>query len=421
MTTHTSREQILKAINHQQPDRLPIDFGATGVSGMHATCAEGLRNYFGLEKKPIRIIEPYQMLGEVDDELREALGIDTMAVFAPKGLFGFPNDNWKPWRTPWGQEVLVPGQFNVSPSPEGGWLMYPQGDTGAPASGHMPATGYFFDTIIRQEPIDEDNLKVEDNLEEFGAISDADLRYFAEQTAAAARTGKAVVATFGGTALGDIALVPAPFLKHPRGVRDIEEWYISVSTRPEFVTAIFERQCEIAIANLEKISRAIGDTVDVAFLCGTDFGTQISQFCSVQTFRDVYKPYYTAINSWIHKNTNWKTMKHTCGAVRPLIPELIDAGFDILNPVQCSATGMEPEGLKKDFGDRITFWGGGVDTQKTLPFGTPEEVRAEVLSRCEIFSGGGGFVFNSIHNLQASTPVENLVAMFLAVRDFNRS
>ena len=112
-------------------------------------------------------------------------------------------------------------------------------------------------------------------------------------------------------------------------------------------------------------------------------------------------------------------MKHTCGAVRPLIPDLIAAGFDILNPVQCSAAGMEPAGLKKDFGDQITFWGGGVDTQKTLPFGTPAQVREEVLSRCEIFSRGGGFVFNSIHNLQARTPVANLVAMFEAVREFN--
>jgi uroporphyrinogen-III decarboxylase len=154
-------------------------------------------------------------------------------------------------------------------------------------------------------------------------------------------------------------------------------------------------------------------------LCGTDFGTQNSLFCSVETFRNLYKPFYAIINNWIHENTNWKTFKHSCGAIRPLIPELIEAGFDVLNPVQCSADGMDAADLKRSFGDHITFWGGGVDTQKTLPFGTPEQVREEVLSRCDIFSRGGGFVFNAVHNLQAQTPVDNLVAMFKAVQEFN--
>jgi uroporphyrinogen-III decarboxylase len=121
----------------------------------------------------------------------------------------------------------------------------------------------------------------------------------------------------------------------------------------------------------------------------------------------------------VHRHTTWKTFKHTCGAVRPLIENLIACGFDILNPVQCSATGMAAPDLKTDFGDRLTFWGGGVDTQKTLPFGTPAEVRAEVTARLRVFSPGGGFVFNTIHNIQARTPVANLVAMIDALRDFN--
>ena len=137
------------------------------------------------------------------------------------------------------------------------------------------------------------------------------------------------------------------------------------------------------------------------------------------TFRELWLPYYKQLNDWIHAHTAWKAFKHSCGAVERFFESFIDAGFDIVNPVQCSARGMEPEQLKAKYGDRLVFWGGGVDTQKTLPFGTPAEVREQVLRRCEIFAPGGGFVFNAIHNIQAGTPVANIVAMFDAVREFN--
>jgi uroporphyrinogen-III decarboxylase len=165
----------------------------------------------------------------------------------------------------------------------------------------------------------------------------------------------------------------------------------------------------------------VGNSVDAVFLCGTDFGTQTSSFCSAKTFRELYFPYYKRLIDWIHGNTTWKTFKHSCGSVDRFIPSLIEAGFDILNPVQCSAVGMGAEHLKQAYGDKLTFWGGGVDTQKTLPFGTPEQVRKEVLERCRVFSKGGGFVFTTIHNVQACTPVENLVAMFGAVAEFHGS
>jgi len=227
------------------------------------------------------------------------------------------------------------------------------------------------------------------------------------------------MASFGGTAFGDIALVPAPFLKRPRGIRDIAEWYMSTVVRRDYVHAIFEAQCNVALENLARIHAIAGDQVDAVFICGTDFGTQTSAFCSVETFRELYMPYYKRVNDWIHAHTNWKTFKHSCGAVENFLPWFIECGFDILNPVQCSAAGMEPRHLKRTYGDRLTFWGGGVDTQKTLPFGTPQEVREQVLSRCEIFGAGGGFVFNAIHNVQARVPVANIVAMIEAVKEFN--
>jgi uroporphyrinogen-III decarboxylase len=182
---------------------------------------------------------------------------------------------------------------------------------------------------------------------------------------------------------------------------------------------VFSRQCEIALENLEKIREAAGSHIDTVFVCGTDFGTQTSAFCSESTFRDLYYPYYKQVNDWIHARTNWKTFKHSCGSVRRFIPAMIEAGFDILNPVQCSATGMDAQELKQEYGDRLVFWGGGIDTQKVLPFGSAEEVRKQVLDRCRIFGRGGGFVFNTVHNIQACTPVGNIVAMLDAVHEFN--
>ncbi len=412
----TSRESVCAALNHQESDRIPIDFGGSAVTGIHVSCVAALRQYYGLEQRPVKVHEPYQMLGLIEDDLQHAMGIDVTGVFGRNTMFGFPAADWKPWNFN-GLEVLVPGSFNFTIDANGDVLIYPEGDTGVPPSGRMPAGGQFFDSIIRQKPIDEDSLNPEDNLEEFQAISAADLAHL-EQTARAARsTGRAVLAGFGGTAFGDIALVPGPFLKDPKGIRDVTEWYVSTRSRQAYIHAIFEKQCEVALANLERIWTVVGANVDAVFTCGTDFGTQTSAFCSVATLRELYSPYYKAVNRWIHSHTPWKTFKHSCGSVERFYESFIEAGFDIINPVQCSAAGMDPEMLKSKYGSRLVFWGGGVDTQQILPFETAQQVREQVLRRCEIFAPGGGFVFNAIHNVQAGTPVGNIVAMIEAVHE----
>ncbi len=413
------RERVLAALRHEEADRIPMDFGGTAVTGVHASCVAGLRDFYGLEKGPVRVHEPYQMLGLIDEDLKQAMGIDSEGAYPYKTMFGFTNTRWKEWRLPDGLEVLVPGQFETTLDEAGNTLIYPEGDASAPPSGRMPKDGYFFDSIIRQEPIDEENLNPEDNLEEFGPVPEEELDHIRASVRAAAASGRAVVATFSGTAFGDIALVPAPFLKHPKGIRDVAEWYMSTKSRRSYVHRVFSKQCEYVLLNLQQIYQAVGNDVDVVFTCGTDFGTQTSAFCSVETFRELYFPYYKEVNDWIHRHTTWRTFKHSCGSVLRFIPSLIECGFDILNPVQCSATGMEAADLKDAFGDRLVFWGGGVDTQRVLPFGSPREVREQVLERCRVFARGGGFVFNSIHNIQARTPVENIVAMIDAVHDFN--
>ena len=408
----------MDALSHRE-SKIPFDLGSTAVTGAHVTIVEGLRRHYGLEKRPVKVHEPYQMLGLVEDDLREALGVDTSGVFARNTMFGFPLEGWKEWRTPWGQDVLVPEGFRTTTADNGDLLIYPEGDLAVPPSGKMPAGGFFFDSIIRQEPIDDARLDPADNLEEFAPVSGEDLSWFHRSAGEASRTGAAPVANFGGTAVGDIALVPGPGMKHPRGIRDVAEWYMSTVARQDYLHSVFDAQTRIAVENLERIHQQVGDTVDVVFLCGTDFGAQNTQFCSPQTFDSLYAPYYRRMNSWIHGHTSWKTFKHSCGSIVPLLPNMIDAGFDVINPVQLSAAGMDAGLLKQRYGDRLVFWGGGVDTQKTLPFGTPEEVRREVLARCEVLGRGGGFVFNPVHNVQARTPIANVVAMVDALREYN--
>ena len=410
-----SRERVELALNHKQGDLVPLDLGASAVTGMHVSSVYLLRQALGLDEPsaPVKVVEPYQMLGEIAPDLIDALGVDVVGLGGRATLFGFRNEGWKAWQTFDGTPVLVPEGFHTAPEANGDILMYPQGDRSAAPSGRMPKGGYYFDAVIRQPPVDDDALDVEDNLEEFGPIAEDDLEHFrGEAERLYTETDKAILANFGGTAFGDIALVPGMWLKDPKGIRDVEEWYVSTVARRDHVWKIFERQCEIALANLAKIHEAVGERVSAVFLTGTDFGTQRGPFISPKAYRDLYQPFHKAVNDWVHRHTAWKTFIHTCGSVWALIEDFLDAGFDVLNPVQCSAADMDPQRLKDTFGDRLVFWGGGVDTQKTLPFGSPDDVRNEVRDRIRTFAPGGGFVFNTVHNVQARTPQENLTALY---------
>jgi hypothetical protein len=413
----SSRENFIKTVNHQQPDKVVIDFGSTAVTGIHVVVVEKLREYYGLEKRPVKVIEPYQMLGEIDEELIREMNIDVTGLYGEKNMFGIPNKDWKLHKTFWGQEVLFPGEFNYTYNGNGDILIHPEGDVSAPPSAMMPKTGYFFDAVNRQEPVDDSKLNVDDNLEEFGRITDHDLLYWKEQAESVENSGKVIMASLGGTALGDIALVPGLNLKHPKGIRGVEEWYISTLIREDFVKEIYDRQTDIAIENLSKIFKVSGNKIDTVFICGTDFGTQNSTFCSPETYTRVWLPYYKKVNNWIHKNTGWKTFKHSCGAIVSLLDLFIESGFDIINPVQINAAGMEPKELKRKFGDRIVFWGGGVDTQGVFAFGTPGQVKEQVKRQCSILNENGGFVFNTVHNIQANVPFENVVAMMEALKE----
>lgn len=415
----TSKERVKCAFAHKQPDKVPFDEGGMSCSQMHVTNVAKLRDYYGLEKRPIKCWDVFSMVGMIEDDLKDAMGVDVEFIKSYGGMFGFVDTGkWKEMDY-MGLNLLIPEGVEMDVTPEGERFIYPQGDRSAPPCAHMPANGFYFDNIERQKPIDEDNMNIEDNLEEFAVRGEAELEYYRKEVEKYRNSDRAVVLDIGGSQLADAAFVPGPSLKDPKGIRTVTGWMTAPLMYPEYVHEVFKAQSDIAIENWKKFKEIVGDVADVVYICGTDMGNQRSRMCSFDTYEEFYEPYYQKMNGWIHDNTNWKTLKHSCGAIFDVFPQLIESGFDSVNPVQCSAAGMDPQKLKDTYGKDVLFWGGGVDTQKVLPFGTPEEVREQVLRRCEIFGKDGGFIFSAIHCIQCNTPLENIVAMIDAVHEFN--
>ncbi|MGO9658311.1 MAG: uroporphyrinogen decarboxylase family protein [Acidimicrobiales bacterium] len=403
---------------------MPIDLGGCHQTGMHVDSLYKLRQALHLDPPgtPVRVEDPFQMLGEIAADLIDAVGGDVVPLRKNAGtIFGYRNEGWKPWTTFGGTPVLVPAGFNIEPEANGDILAYPGGDSSLPPCARMPRGGLYFDALRRQDPIDEDHLDVEDNLQQYGPISEADLAYLQTEVEKISSSGMGVLGAFGGTGFGDVGRLPGMDLAHPKGIRAVDEWYMSLTQRCDYVYELFDRQCMIALANLAKVYAVVGERVNAVSVTSTDFGAQQGPFISPKTYRTLFKPFHAKVNDWIHANTGWKTFMHSCGSIWRLMDDILDAGFDCLNPVQTSAADMSPDALKERYGKRITFWGGGVDTQSVLPFGSPEEVRSMVRQRMRTFGAGGGFIFSAIHNIQAGIPGENLVALFEAAKDYRQT
>jgi len=301
-----SRERVERALAHREPDRVPLDLGAAPVTGMHVDSVYLLRQALGLDPPgtPVKVAEPFQMLGAIEPDLLDAVGADAVSVGPLNNFFGFPQEDWKPWTTFGGTPVLVPGLFNTEPDEQGDILMYPEGDTSVPPCARMPSEGFYFDAISRQEPLDDQKLDPADNAEEFTLLSDADLAHIENEAGRLAATGKAVMFVVGDTGFGDIAFVPGLKLKHPRGIRDVQQWYMSLSLRPQYIHEVFERQCEAGLRNLEAVNAVAGDSISVVYVSGTDFGAQDRPFISPKLYRDLFKPFHKRVNDWIHQHTS---------------------------------------------------------------------------------------------------------------------
>lgn len=419
----TSRERVIKAIHHQQPDKVPVDLGATGQTGMSASTMYRLREAIGLQQHPIEISEIFQLLGKVDPDLLNYAGSDVIGLNNPWNMAGVPDGPLKPFTMPDGTPTLIAQGNEYDVAADGSVYLHPKGDRAAKPSLHMPSGGYFFDNIHRAPDFDEDNLTpVEDFKDDFALLDDKTARWLEEKSRLLYEgTEYAIIGNLGGGGLGDSGIVPAPHLTAPKGICRFDDWLMAHMLYPEYIEEVFEMQTQTMLKNLEIYRQAVGERVQIIWISGTDFGTQNSKFFSPEIFRRLYKPFYQRINDWVHKNTSWKTFYHSCGSVVNFLDDFVEMGMDILNPVQLSARGMDAHMLKEKYGDKLVFWGGGVDTQKTLPYGTPDQVRQQVKERLKTLSAGGGYVFSSIHNIVGKTPVENIIAMYEAVKEYNNS
>ena len=419
----TSRERVRRAIHHQQPDRVPVDLGSTLVTGIQAGAYARLKEALGIRGGLPRVYDPYQMLAEIEEPVKESLGVDTYGIQLPTTIFGYRNENWKRFTLFDGTEVEISGHFEYDVLPNGDIVQYPGGDRTAPPSGKMPKGGFYFDAIVRQEPIDEARLDPKEWVEQtFGPYTEEELRFLEETSKWWYDNSEyALLGNFWGAGFGDVAIVPGPAIPHPKGIRDPAEWYISSLIRKPYIRDIFHYQFELQMKNLAAYRQAVGDRIEVVVMSGTDFGAQNGPFIAPEAYRELFKPLHKAMNDWVHAHTRWKTFYHNCGSIVTYLPDLKEAGVDILNPVQISAAGMSPEFLKEKWGRDFVFWGGAIDSQHTLPFGTPGQVQAEAERNVRTFSAGGGFVFANVHNIQATVPTENIVALFRAAAGHERS
>jgi len=395
-----SRERVLAAINHQQPDRVPIDFGGTRQSGIAASTYHRLKQRLGINT-PTRVYDLYQMLAEIEEPLLERFGADVIGLNRPAVAFGIRNENWKPWRLFDGTPVEVPGGFQPEIEPEGGLLLrHPDGTPMA----RMPKGGFYFDRLDKYPGAahaDPENLEVPmlstEDCDHLGAQAEA---YYEN-------TDRAIIAAVG----------PPYELFFGLGTGDFPGWMITLATEPAYVRALYERLTVAWLENLRRFYAAVGDRVHILQF-NDDLGTQDAPFLSPKMFRELIMPYYRRGLDWVHRHTRMKVFMHNDGAIFSLIPALIEMGVDILNPVQTTARGMDPVKLKQQFGERLVFWGGACDCQGTLAFGTPADVAREVEENVRIFAPGGGYVLASVHNIQAGVPPENIVALFDAAYEY---
>jgi uroporphyrinogen decarboxylase len=388
-----SRERVLLAINHQEPDRVPVDLGGTRQSGIAAATYHGLKQLLEMYS-PTRVFDVFQMLAEVERPIRQRFGADVIGLYRPAVAFGIRNENWKPWQLFDGTPVEMPGGFQPVTEPGGDIVLLRD----AQPIARMPKDGFYFDRLEKYPGAAHVDLQTFQP----PLLTDEVCEYYRQQAEALYQnTDLAIVAPLG----------PPYELFYGLGTGGFESWMITFATEDDYVSELYEKLVTAWLENLRRFFDAVAGRVQILQICD-DFGTQQAPFLSVKMFRERLLPFYRRGLEWIHRNTAMKVMLHSDGALYPLIPSLIEMGVDILNPVQTSALGMDPVRLKLEFGDRLTFWGASLDCQQTLPFGSPEQVAREVAAHVRVLKTGGGYVFAPVHNIQAGVPPENVVAMF---------
>jgi uroporphyrinogen decarboxylase len=378
---------------------VPIDIGGTQVSGLCIDHYCDLLKHLSIDETP-KVYEQFEMLARVEEPIRKRVHGDVISLENPSMRWGMRNKDWKNWRTFKGNEVLMPGDFHPETDEKGGlWL---KDKKGTPIA-HMAKDTLYFEfacgTAMSQDIVKMDPQQWKNSI---ALYTDEELKQIsAEAKRLHEDTDYAVFGEFGRGGLGTNAL----FAGHT-----ITDWLCILLTEREYAEELLQATTERALENVKLYLQAVGDNIDILFVSGTDYGTQRTELFNPEIWKESFMPRFRAINDYVHQSSRAKTFIHSCGSVYHILDYIIGAGFDILNPVQTTAGNMDARRLKDEFGGRIVFWGGGVDTQTVLPFGTKEEVIEQVKERLKIFAPGGGFVFNPTHCIQYGVPPENLLA-----------
>jgi len=371
-----SRERVLTSLNHREPDRVPFDLGSTVITGISVKAYRGLRTALGLEEREPIMVDMTQQIALVEEDVMAKLGVDTQAV-APRSSATFEIEV-----RDGGDHTYFHDEFGI------GWKM--------PKAG-----GFYYD--MYEHPLAGEEITIDD-VRAYAWPDPLDPRRFAgvrEAAQAVRDSGRAVV----------VGSMSAGVLEMFAWTRGFLDYFSDLAANPALAEAFLDQFVELQLAYWGRMIDELGDLIDVA-VTADDFSGQNGLLFSRETYQRLVKPRHARLFELIHRRSNAKVFFHSCGSVRTAIPDLIDAGVDILNPVQVSATGMDSADLKREYGRDLVFWGGGVDTQFVLGAGTPQQVRDEVRRRMTDLMPGGGFVFNAVHNIQANVPPENIIAMW---------
>jgi uroporphyrinogen decarboxylase len=407
----TSRERVWKAIHFEEPDRVPIDIGSNDATGMNVDAYLDLVEHLGYELGPPKANEFFYMLARMDEAVRERLHCDVVQIENPSPRWNIENRDWKTWTNQRGRAILVPGGFDAVEGEDGSVLIR---DKAGRALGRMPKGGLYFD-YVESVSLTMGEVKMVDPgawARSIPLYTDEQLRRLEE--AARWYFENTEYSLHGAFGKGGMTMVPS-IAGH-----SFSDWLCILVAEPRYAYSIIQATAERAVENLALYLQAVGRYVDTVFVSPTDYGTQNGEMFNPEIWREVYLPHYRKMNDYVHAHSHARTFFHCCGSIYHLIRYFIEAGVDILNPIQTNAKNMDARGLKKEFGGQIVFWGGGTETQTVLPFGSEEEVRDQVRERMTIFAPGGGFVFNQIHVIQHGVPPRNILAMVDSAFEFGR-
>ena len=412
--TMTARERVLATLDHREPDGLAVDLGSNPSSGISAGAHANLVQQLGLSDQRTRVYDVVQQLAQPSDELLGRLRIDTVDIGR---TFNATDADWKPMVLPSGIDVEIPAWFHPVHQDDGAWEAFTE-DGLRIAS--MPLGANFFDQThfpyLDGYPEDLSGLAaVMPTVLWAGLVhspwdhagDDGFWETLREQTLALrATTDRALMVSVG-----------CNLFEWGTFLRRIDNFLMDLALDQANVERLLDALLELHFETLDNVIASVGDIADIVRF-GDDLGMDSGPLMSPDTYRAIFKPRHAALNAYVHERSDMRTFLHSCGSIHELLPDLIEAGVDIINPVQISARDMEPERLKREFGDDITFWGGGADTRKALPTGTPDEVKDHVRRNIEAFAPGGGFVFATAHNMLPDVPPENIEAMFEAVDEY---